>query len=282
MLAAESFDPKIDGKLEEELLSKVTGTENLLQATLVSGYTGKLDSNGKLKIVSNNGDEKVDHIVVNAVLYSYVYDMKNKYEYDGTNKFAVSERIKTLQGNRTYYSALGQDVLFYDGVTGKGGTTGINGSLKTITVGDQTYYRLVTANSDKDENIYSFTRFDSAQAPSNTTKKPSMIKVFAYDANNRMIGQIPVSTEEATYSYDSYSLDGIEVGTTVKNVPLPDGLSQWAVNDSDRIVNGKQRVYAVVKSTGNVVPVDITGVYHVTGISIEGVKNSETIEMAKG
>lgn len=257
-----SYKEDIFGNLEGDLKTKTTGYENLKLLGNLEGYTFGMNKDGNLKISGSDTAGNVDHFVVTSEVYSNVF--KNGVS-DGTMKHAVSERIDVMDGVDEYYSDLGK-VKFYDGKQGEYDTTGVNGSLKTITVDSGTYYAL-------GEFRDSIMTFGETAEYSNTSRVASSVKVMAYDSNGNIVGALEQNEGTEEFTKPVFDEKTAKEGSSLSTIELEEGWN-W-VSPETEVVSGGQIAFAVKDNT--VAPVSIEG-EAVDVVSVDGVYYSSLQE----
>ncbi len=252
LLCGVSYNGKNYDTLETQLKSGVTGYGNMKKAEEMKGCTAHLNHDKQLKISVDDASfsEDVAYFLVVSEVYSSTFDHG---VYNGTQKHSVVEKIEKVSGVNTYYSTLGK-VKFHDSDTGIFGTTGLNGSTRTVTVDGKTYYAL---NPERENIDYTFNGKDAGSTPSNTTRE-SGLEVFAYDKNGGLINKLKQQTGE-TFELPKTESVVAKEGTVLGNVSLADGWS-WIAKDT-KVVAGGQTAFA--QKGEEIAPVKITG-YEIT------------------
>ena len=231
--------------LEDSLKGKVSGYENLQSSTELTGYSYSVDAQGKAQIHVTAVDSKVSYFKVISEVYSNYFIGG---AWGGTGKHAASEEIQISDGVTTYYSQLGK-VEFYDGSNGDPGTTGVNGEIRTITVGDKTYLRL-----DEDTDAY-FYSFDRNTAVHTETSRTSSVKVMAYDKNGRLLNILKEEGAVVTERPSVNVTNEAKAGEKLSALTLADGWG-WVNPDKELLYGGQT---AFVKKGDIIAAIQVEG-----------------------
>lgn len=269
LLCGVSYNSKNYDGLETQLKNSVTGYDNMKKAEEIKGCTAHLNKDKQLKISVDDVSlsENVAYFLVVSEVYSSTFDHG---VYNGTQKHSVVEKIEKVSGVNTYYSTLGK-VKFHDSDTGIFGTTGLNGSTRTVTVDGKTYYAL---NPERENIDYTFNGKDAGSTPSNTTRE-SGLEVFAYDKNGGLINKLKQQTGE-TFELPKIESVVAKEGTVLGNVPLADGWS-WIAKDAKVVVGGQT---AFAQKGEEIAPVKIAG-YEVNEPEIPSIDPSKPVDQVE-
>lgn len=245
LLCGVSYNESLLSDLESELEANTTGYDSMRQVEELNGYSFLINENGNLRIEVGNVNNEVGSFLVVSEVYSNVFTYGKP---NGTCRHVVSEKIDVNDGVNTYYSSLGK-VQFYDGTNGEYGTTGINGTLRTITVNGNTYYAL----AEEPENyIYTFNTFDQEAAHSNTTRT-SNVKVYVYGKDGSLLNIIDGPINE-NFTVPELSAE-TNAGNSLKEITLNDSW-EW-IDDTADVIYGGQIFFA--KKENTIAPVFVNG-----------------------
>ena len=245
LLCGVSYNETLLSELESELENKTTGYDSMRKAEELNGYVFAVNDNGNLRIEVKDTNSEIGSFLVVSELYSNVF---TNGVPNGTYRHAVSERINVSEGIDTYYSSLGK-VQFYDGTEGEYGSTGVDGSLRTITVNGNTYYAL----TEEPENyVYTFNSFDQGATHSNTART-SNVKVYVYGKDGSLLNIVSGPVNES-FVAPELSIE-TDAGNNLKDVTLSDSW-QW-VDDTANVIYGGQIFFA--KDGNTIAPVFVNG-----------------------
>lgn len=266
MLCGVSYNESAMSTLEKQLQSSTTGVANMIKAASLEGCSFSLSKEGNLKFEISENNSNIGSILVTSEVYSNAY--KNGVA-DGTQKHSVSEKINLVDGVKTYYSSLGK-VKFYDGTNGTKGTTGLNGSLETITVDGNTYYTL----SNKTEG-YTYTFNSESAEPTNTARDASLINVYVYDKAGNLVN-IVSGPKAADFSVPAIADKEAVTDSKLSSITLEDGW-EWVSPDTTVVYGGQ---IAFAKKEASIAPVKVTGTpVAVTKVELD--KSEFSIEKGK-
>ncbi len=254
---------------ETELAENVTGYDNLKQAETLDGITVALNADNQIEIEATEAaltDIGAFEVISEVYTNTYTNGVAN-----GTLKISVSDRLTVQDDVTNYYSLLGK-VAFYDKSSdGTKVTTGLNGELEQVQIGDTRYYTIIEQMGN---SVYNFGKTPEATGIS----RLSSVRVAVYDKTGALKSTLNVTITGSDFDIAApeFADDAaLNVGDTLSQHALADGWT-WAEPDT-AVVEGGQWAFAV--KDGSMVPVEFTGV----PVAAESVTiGSESIELQIG